>query len=261
MARRGVQHWKKRKAIAAYLFRRRWWAITLEFKEILTLVDSVNITAPGQHNVEYSNDFGFTDTLDFATALEKAEVLNILETVSLSFERDLTPDSFVFSETLAANFDKVLEDATADNVSFSEQLDIIFSLAGLTDDILFTENYSNKLTKALADGFGIDDTIIADKEVLVNKQNILSFATDIHTWSFGKGLSETLTLNEVIGKTISRTFSDGFGIAETSISKVFTGIKSDGVIANHSETADVVISGTFANRKLGGEPFNKLTFN
>ena len=261
MAKRGVQHWKKRKAIAAYLFRRRWWAITLEFKDVLTLTDLVEVTAPGQHNVEYGDNFGFTDTLDFATALDKTDIVNILEDVSLSFARDLTTDSFSFSETLSSNFNKVLEDATVDNVTFSDQLEILFSLAGVTDDIIFTETYSKKLTKVLTDGFAIDDALVVDKEVIFNKQNVLSFATDIYTWNFGKGLSETLTLNEVIGKTISKTFSDGFGIAETSSNKEIVLNKSDGVTIDHPNSGDFAIEGDFSNQELGGEPFNTLTFN
>jgi len=262
MARRGVQHWKKRKAIAAYLFRRRWWDIKLNFSDSFTLTELVNITAPATIIAAYADSFSFTEDLRFSTALTKTEIVDILEEVSLSVARDLTTDSFGFSETLSANFDKTVEDTQADGVTFSEQLDILFRIGELQDSVGITETYSHKLTKVLVDGFAIDDTtIVLDKEVIFNKQNVVSFATDIHSWNLGKGLSDTLPIDDSIGITIFKTFTEDFVISENINSKEFTLNKSDGVIADHSETADVAISGTFANRKLGGEPFNKLTFN
>lgn len=255
-------HWMKAKAIAAYLNRRETWAIFLKFEDTIVLSELISITAPGSIFESYVDSLGFIETLNFASSLDKADVVSILEDVSLSLAREATTDSFSVGDVLTTNFNSVINDTTADGVTFTEQLDFLFELTATQDSLSLTDVYSNHLTKALVDGFALDETLeILDKESILNKGNVISFATDIQTFSVGKGFSEDVTVAETLGKTIFKTFSDGVGVAESIGSKVFTISKSDGVTIDHAESADVVISGTFANRKLGGEPFNKLTFN
>jgi len=255
-------HWKKAKAIAAYLNRRETWAILLNFEETIVLSELISITAPGSLSESYADSLGFTETLNFASSLDKADLVSILEDVSLSLTTEATPDSLGVSDILTTNFNSVINDTTADGVTFTEQLDFLFELTATQDSLGLTEVYSNHLTKVLVDGFALDETLeILDKEAILNKGNVISFTTDIQTFSVGKGVSENVTVAETLGKTIFKTFSDGVGIAESIGSKTIAISKSDGVTVDHSETADVVISGTLANRKLGGEPFNKLTFN
>lgn len=204
MGKRGVQHWKKRKAIAAYLFSRRRWDIKLHFHDSITLSELIGIEAPATFINEYSDSFGFSENVSITPLLSKSEVLNILESTAFALEKEASSDSFGFSEDLSSSFTKVLEDVTADGVTFSEQLDILFNLASLQDEIGFSETYSTSLTKVITDGFALDDTSLVDaviKDYTFNKGNVFSF------------------------------------------------------------TEEVTISGTFANRKIGGEPFNKLTFN
>jgi len=201
MGKRGVQHWKKRKAIAAYLFRRRWWDIKLDFSDSIAFSELVSIQSPASIITAYADSFGFTEDLSFTPILGKSEIVDILDTVTLSLEKEATVESFGISDTLTTSFNRVVSDATADGVTFSEQLDILFNLASLQDSVGFTETYSTTLTKVITDGFALDDISFVDKDYTFNKSNVFSF------------------------------------------------------------TEQVSISGTFANRKLGGEPFNALTFN
>lgn len=201
MARRGVQHWKKRKAIAAYLFRRRWWDIKFDFSDSISFSELVSIQSPASIVTAYSDSFGFTEDLSFSNTLTKTEIVDILDTVTLSLEKEATTESFGISDTVATSFNKVVADATADGVTFSEQLDVLFGIGDLQDSVGFTETYSTTLTKVITDGFALDDVSFVDKDYTFNKSNVFSF------------------------------------------------------------TEQVTISGTFANRKLGGEPFNELTFN
>ena len=204
MARRGVQHWKKRKAIAAYLFRRRWWDIKFDFSDSISFSELVSIQSPASIVTAYSDSFGFTDDISFSNTLTKTEIVEILDTVTLSLEKEATSESFGISDTVATNFNKVVADATADGVTFSEQLDILFGIGDLQDSVGFEESYSIILTKVITEGFALDDSTMVDafvKDYTFNKSNVFFF------------------------------------------------------------TEQVDITGTFANRKLGGEPFNELTFN
>ena len=173
MARRGVQHWKKRKAIAAYLFRRRGLGKFVTLSDVLTFSEQVAIEGIGNYVRFFTDSIGMQEDLVLTSGFTKDDLLGISESISKSLVSN-KEELISFSENFSSKFSTL----NSESIELDEQLDLLFNLNPAADSVSFTEDFNKAIVKALSDGFFLDDSAAIDKDVYTDKSNALSFTED-----------------------------------------------------------------------------------
>jgi len=164
--------------------------------------DSVSFSDNFDRVVSYSRSISDSFTLDDtlqADSIEsdKTNIVTISEVLGFALSRPVTDSISNFSDQLTHSFDK----GSSDSLSFSDDFSATFIWnRSFSDSASMSVSQSFNHTKALTDGFTLDDAALIDKNYSGTKGNVFSFTDSISiTRTHGKALGNmvlgTSTLN------------------------------------------------------------------
>lgn len=164
--------------------------------------DSVSFSDSFDRVVTYSKSISDSFTLDDtlqADSIEsdKTNIVTISEVLGFALSRPVTDSISNFSDELTHLFDK----GSSDTLTFSDDFSATFIWnRSFSDSASISESQSFNHSKALTDGFTLDDAALINKNYSGTKGNVFSFTDSISiTRTHGKALGNmvlgTSTLN------------------------------------------------------------------
>jgi len=132
--------------------------------------------------------------------------------------------------------------------------------SSVVEDSLFGEVYSTSTSKNLEHSLTITELIIVKVIRRVGLEDTVGITENFGIIIAKPLVEESVGITDDFSVIIGKNISDGVDLTETSIGKDTTMQAEDDLVISHNNVGDA-IEGTFTNRKLGGEPFNNITFN
>lgn len=160
-------HWKKAKAIAAYLNRRQGLPIKLVIADLITLSEVVAKAGIGHVDEYISDSVSFSEALVLGTVLNKDEILGLAESLASSVGIG-TSNITSITDTTVSSFGKTL---TGDTTSLTESLALQFSTSFI-DSATLTEGIGIHIAKALSSSFIISETDVTRGVTLVTTDDL-----------------------------------------------------------------------------------------
>jgi hypothetical protein len=130
---------------------------------------------------------------------------------------------------------------------------------GFSDTTALDSSLLSLVGKGLGDSFLLSEVVVVDllRGLILGDSALLndSLGIDFNRATITENIGITDSFSVIIGKNIE----DVSVLTDIGIDKDLSIVKTDDLVISHT-TGDVLIEG-LQDRKLGGEPFNNITFN
>ena len=168
-----------------------------------------------------------------------ADISYVNADVEIVLEYDSKNREFYFSVPLADSHEfAIVKPALSDVFALLDVADV-HPLKSPSDSVTVSDAAYRVLTKALADGFALDDSALIDKDYIGTKGNVATMS-DILGLSYGHAAADSYSMSDVVAQVWSyvRNFTDAVVLTDTEVNPLGTLILNTSMLnASNSQFA------------------------
>ena len=169
----------------------------------------------------------------------EAEVDYVNASVDVFLDYDSKNREFYFTVSLAEAHEFVIVKPALSDVFALLDVADVHPLKSPSDSVTVSDAAYRVLTKALADGFALDDSALIDKDYIGTKGNVATMS-DILGLLYGHPVADSYSMSDVVAQTWSyvRNFNDSIVLTDSETNPLGTFILNTSVLnASNSQFA------------------------